>query len=819
MIENRKELLAARRNAKPWQADFLSRYGPVNRYAKYVAGIESPDMTSRIIVEIPSYDDPDTVNTMRSALATAASPFRISFGICFQSDNMEMLQEIQAFDRCCVKHYAKADAPGACRARYDCQDLLGNEDFVMHVDAHMRFAPGWDIFFIDQWHECGHDKAVMSGPGKNLSPDMMARPFDDPFFVESCSWCPLLLVPDHFHDSPCQLVVGAEWRAESAGKVLPGAFMSAGAVFACASFDREVRVDPYMNFTGDEEPVVIRAWEKGFRFFHPSMMTMFHRHDINRHNASYHVGADIGLQAQQNLRYEALLGLRNDVDLGEYGLSDIENLREYERYAGICFKTMSITDDAAHGRYGVGRWSAASYADVSLAESRNANGTVIVPPADPRFSEMPFSGLSADMVVTDRDAAVRTLLARDMSRLPDARYLGFVSNIPSFDLMSEILVEIPAYCDPETVPTVMSAFMNAANPGRVHFAVYLQDDDASKLDALDKIPNCRVAHVSPADAPGLCAARYECHKMRDHEEFVLRIDSHMRFARYWDIALLFSWLQCRDPRAIVTDYAAPLSTDELEMPLDDDHFISKVEMFGRFVVPYFFFDGMCDLRFQTNGFVLPLKPGRGAFIGGHFVFGRAEIDIEVPSDPMMDFSADEDTMAARYWTHGFNLYQCSPRYIYHLYNREAKYGKAVKSGDSGNARRKRQLRRMEVLLGIREDPGVNLFGFGLGTVRSLAEYEAYAGIDFRKQLIRKFAAEGRFEGDHTADDMRPVDWYAQFQKDFGYDACRGETLDIPVLPDTLSAFNAFCKESGYRPEAALRAAILDFIERQRRYGR
>lgn len=817
MIENRKELISARRRLRSWQGCFAARYGRMSRYAEYVAGIPDVDMSSRIFVEIPSYDDPDTVNTILSALHAAANPSRISFGICLQSDDMEMLDCIKAVDRCRVVHYPKADAPGACRARYDCQAMLRDEDFVMHADAHMRFAPGWDVFFIDQWRMCRHDKAVLSCPGIKLSTDMAGLPFDDAVFVRSCSHIPMILVPLYFYGGPCMLVVGAQWAADAAGQVLPGAFMTAHCVFSVAAFDRDVRVDPYMNFSGDEEPVLIRAYEKGFRFFHPSMVPVFHKHDSERHAQSAQVVS--GLQGRQNLRYEALLGLRNDVDLGEYGLSDMSSLYDYEEYAGICFRAMSITDNASKGVYGAGLYSVPSEADVCLAESRNDARSVSTIHAGSRSATASFSDLRSEMPARDRDELCRALIAGDMDRLPSAGYLRFLSNIPSFDLTSRILVEIPAYCDPEVVPTVQSALLNAANPNRIHFAICLQDDDEGKLAALRSVPGCRVVHFRKADAPGLCAARYECHKLLDGEEFVLHVDSHMRFARYWDAALPFSWRQCRDHRAILTDYAVPLSLVDLSRPLDDDFFVSYVDMCGRPVSPHYFRTGECDLRFRANGSFSELKPKRGAFMGGHFVFGRAEIDSEVPCDPLMDFSADEDSMAARYWTHGFNLYQCSPRYVYHLYDRETKYGTAVKSNDAGSARRTRQQKRMNVLFGICDEPGVSLLGFGLGTARSLAEYESYAGVDFRRQLIRKFSFDGRFDCERTDDDMLAADWYDEYVAQNGCAPCWGTRPDFTVSRIVLDDLKSFCDASGYRPEMVVNMAVQEFVNRQRRYGR
>ena len=107
-------------------------------------------------------------------------------------------------------------------------------------------------------------------------------------------------------------------------------------------------------------------------------------------------------------------------------------------------------------------------------------------------------------------------------RYPDSRYVKCLLQVESPDMASEILIEIPAYDDPELLNTVNAARLNAANPDRIHFAVCLQDDDPEKLKALQAVPNCRIKHYAKADAPGTCAARYECQKLLEDEDYVDR---------------------------------------------------------------------------------------------------------------------------------------------------------------------------------------------------------------------------------------------------------------------------------------------------------
>lgn len=117
-------------------------------------------------------------------------------------------------------------------------------------------------------------------------------------------------------------------------------------------------------------------------------------------------------------------------------------------------------------------------------------------------------------------------------------YMRYIHGLSDPDFTSTISVQIPSFCDKMLLSTIESFRIQAANPNRVHFAVCYQDDDLETLEKLKAVPNCAVKHIPKAVAPGLCAARYECHKLMTDEDFTLHLDSHMRASKYWDVALI-----------------------------------------------------------------------------------------------------------------------------------------------------------------------------------------------------------------------------------------------------------------------------------------
>jgi [Skp1-protein]-hydroxyproline N-acetylglucosaminyltransferase len=58
------------------------------------------------------------------------------------------------------------EATGPCKARMLAQKLWAGEDYVLQIDSHMRFCPGWDIQLVEWLTDCErratYSKAVLS---------------------------------------------------------------------------------------------------------------------------------------------------------------------------------------------------------------------------------------------------------------------------------------------------------------------------------------------------------------------------------------------------------------------------------------------------------------------------------------------------------------------------------------------------------------------------------------------------------------------------------------------------------------------------------
>lgn len=815
------------------------RMGSV-KYLEYLAGIDKPDLSSTILIEIPAYCDPELMKTIESARAMASNPDRLHFAVCYQGDDEAELAALRDIPNCKVAHIPKAEATGVCRARNECQRLLDGEDWVLHLDSHMRFARHWDVALIAQWRACGDGRAIISEYCRDYS-QWVDEPVGSDLFTRDAWVDGRFINVNHFHYKTCKISFTARHTFD--GPVpRQGAFIGGHLVFGRPELDVEVPSDPDMYFTADEVAMAARYWTHGFNIYQPGVRCVYHlygRAAVSRKKGqelSRNV-SDGARTANELRRMEALLGVRpHDVGFGPFGLGTVRSLEDYEAFAGVRFRDLSIRKFAYDGAYDVehGSEELEPFDWISLSREQKwdlGRESALECMAPEQVLEdfrrccleravLPEIAVQRALEAWIGDAAdrFRSRLRADMARMAGSEYLAYIGRIAAPDLSSTILIEIPAYRDPEVVNTVEAVLAQAANPDRLHFAVCLQDDDLSKLEALRAVPNCKVKHYAVKDAPGACAARAGCQAMYAGEDFVFHMDAHMRFARYWDVAVIDQWGLCGNDKAILGSYPKGIREPWLALPVDDDLFTEQAEMQGCRMAAFFFSGNRCELRCRPGSMFKSDRPVKGGFMAAGCSFRKAEVDVRVPIDPNMDFTGDESAMAARYWTHGYDFYHPAIRCVYHLYEREKVYAdghiRPVSSpvGADGLTRGDRQARRLEKLLGVYDRPDVDLTGYGLGTERTLEEYQEFAGVDFRRLAIRKFAAYGMCGCNHADADMEFVDWKAEYKKVYGRDVPDpGEKLELNIPVEVKRAFEALCEERHWHPQAALAEAVRQWL--------
>ncbi len=136
------------------------------------------------------------------------------------------------------------------------------------------------------------------------------------------------------------------------------------------------------------------------------------------------------------------------------------------------------------------------------------------------------------------------------------------------------------------------------------------------------------------------------------------------------------------------------------------------------------------------------KPFPTSSLAGGFVFGPSRLIEKVRPDPHIYFFGEEISLAARMWTHGFDLYSPNETLLYHYYIRKES-SRHWNDDKTWHHYEERSLMRLRQIL---EPSNIETFRnmedigpYGLGDVRTLAEYEQFSGVNFSGKTIAQYA--------------------------------------------------------------------------------
>jgi hypothetical protein len=311
----------------------------------------------------------------------------------------------------------------------------------------------------------------------------------------------------------------------------------------------------------------------------------------------------------------------------------------------------------------------------------------------------------------------------------------------------KIYVHLPAYREPELVPTIKDAIAQAKDPSRLVFGIcrqYHPDDKFDNVDEFRSDKRFKIIDIHYTEAKGLPYARYRINEVITDEDYILQLDSHHRFTKDWDETLIdmHNGLEVKGFKPILTGYIPYYS------PFNDPA--------GRCHEPWqqqfacFYPHGTIFIRPSLlQGWQTRTEPVRSRFISGHFSFARSEWAKEIKHDPLIYFSGEELNLTVRSFTHGYDLFHPHKIVIWHATMREERAGKLIwddqyKRGEDWHGCQQRAWKRIRNLLRTQKDTDVDLTGFDLGTTRTLNDYERYAGVCFKRKAVKKYTLDNHF---------------------------------------------------------------------------
>lgn len=301
-----------------------------------------------------------------------------------------------------------------------------------------------------------------------------------------------------------------------------------------------------------------------------------------------------------------------------------------------------------------------------------------------------------------------------------------------------IFISLASYRDPDCHPTVSDLFAKASAPDRIRVGLcwqFIAPDDDDMFAPLARPAQVRCVGYDARQSLGPCWAKRQAQRLWRGEEYVLQVDSHMRFAPAWDVALIEMLGMCPSSKPVLSTYPAPYDDPDHLVPATP-HLVAEA------------FDASTGLLHLGGQIREMEQPQRGAFIGGSFCFARSSFLKEVPYDPKLYFYGEEISLSVRAWTHGWDVFTPHRCVIYHQYDRPS----VPRHWDDHAEWWRHDVRavaRVRRLLGWSavDDTAARTGGgapYGLGRVRRLSEFERFTGVSFSDQRVSARAREGTF---------------------------------------------------------------------------
>jgi hypothetical protein len=308
-------------------------------------------------------------------------------------------------------------------------------------------------------------------------------------------------------------------------------------------------------------------------------------------------------------------------------------------------------------------------------------------------------------------------------------------------MSDKIYVQIAAYRDPELLPTIRDCIKRADNPENLVFGIAWQrskDDAWDTLEEYQNDPRFRIIDIDHTKAEGTCWARHLLNEAYDGEKYTLQLDSHHRFVRGWDT-------KCKKmmDNLIEAGYPKPLLTAYVPSYDPDDDPGARVKEVWRLTFDRFTPEGVIFMLpaevVDVDNHKLPI-PTR--FFSAHFMFTFGQFIKDVPYDPNLYFHGEEITMAVRAYTSGYDLFVPNETVCWHEYTRKGRVRHWDEKDNGWQKRNETSLRRAKHLLEVDGDKADYDFGkYGLGTVRTMKDYEEYSGIRFEDRAVQQYTLD------------------------------------------------------------------------------
>lgn len=298
--------------------------------------------------------------------------------------------------------------------------------------------------------------------------------------------------------------------------------------------------------------------------------------------------------------------------------------------------------------------------------------------------------------------------------------------------MSSIFIQIPSYRDWELPKTVSDAIKKASGRHELHFGIHnclLFSGEIVKPESTVEWAQVSYQESIAPNNIGLQMARYIANEFYDGEDYYLQIDSHMRFVKDWDlkaIKIINDYISDGIKSPLITMYPPSYSyaEDGVAEILDNFNNLTRILFTEN---PKQFKDTLIPTQTAHR---IPDGCVYTASTSGGFIFTLGSF-ANIKPNQKIAFWGEEPLIAARAFTHGFDLVIPTEYLAYHLYASNQSFEKIRRNHVWRDFYKEWQplvaLSNIEYKTIFTEN---KVGPAGLGDKRTLKDYGEFAGLDF-----------------------------------------------------------------------------------------